>query len=192
MNGYQASVESSDVENIAETGNEALDPGGNTTTTYYTYQNSVELLYFTIKRWVLLSQAKEFEIDCTHYKRGWRKNNRGSVQESFILDRNNGNIIVNWQSVLEDMVSQKVLEKPEAIFSANNDRNLFDSTRWCLDIFGQWVYKIKYINFGMFYMRFLLPGCSAEGLKIYVQQICNKAISQNKWPTEIYEYLSIV
>ena len=32
------------------------------------------------------------------------------------MDRNSGNIIVNWQSVLEELVSKKVLEKPEAIY----------------------------------------------------------------------------
>ena len=45
-----------------------------------------------------------------------RKNNRGSVQEGFILDRITNNVIVNWETVLEDLVSKKVLEKPEAIY----------------------------------------------------------------------------
>ena len=45
-----------------------------------------------------------------------RKNSRGSVQEGFILDRNTNNIIVNWQTVLEGLVSKKVIEKLEAIY----------------------------------------------------------------------------
>ena len=45
-----------------------------------------------------------------------RKNNKGSVQEGFILDGNTNNVIVNWHTVLEDLVSKKVLEKPEAIY----------------------------------------------------------------------------
>ena len=44
-----------------------------------------------------------------------QKTSRGSVQEGFILDRNSGIVIVNWQLVLEDLASTKVLEKPEAI-----------------------------------------------------------------------------
>ena len=45
----------------------------------------------------------------------WQTNSRDSVQDVFILDRNSDNIIVNWQSVLEELVSKKVLEKPEVM-----------------------------------------------------------------------------
>ena len=41
---------------------------------------------------------------------------RGRVQDGFIQDKNSGNAIVNWHSVLEELVSKKIMDKPEAIY----------------------------------------------------------------------------